>query len=133
MATDTLQGQPMQAAEDIYAADDQPHEDYLPSQPEDAIPDSKSGVRVDPDAAMVSSELSITQTIPSHNALGERALQKGRCCSEASLRQRHADQGRLYNLRPQTQSCGLCRVPAQELLRPTGRIWMDSRKGIETR
>ncbi|KAF5846956.1 hypothetical protein GGP41_003243 [Bipolaris sorokiniana] len=54
MATTTLGTQHMQPAEDIHAADNQPHEHVLASQPEYEIPDTKSGVRVDPDAAMAS-------------------------------------------------------------------------------
>lgn len=56
MATTTFQGHYVQAAEDIppVMADDQPHEERVASLPEDAIPDTKSGVRVDPAAAMVS-------------------------------------------------------------------------------
>ena len=79
MATTTFDSQHMQAAENIPAvmADDQPHEEYLASLPDDTIPDTKSGVRVDPGAAMVSPEVSITHAIQSHNALGKRALQEG--------------------------------------------------------
>ncbi|USP73360.1 hypothetical protein yc1106_00634 [Curvularia clavata] len=56
MATTTFDSQHMQAAENIPAvmADDQPHEEYLASLPDDTIPDTKSGVRVDPGAAMAS-------------------------------------------------------------------------------
>lgn len=67
MATSTLQHhQPIQA-DDMpspvlpsppHGADHQPHDDYVASSLQDAtpdeIPDTKSGVRVDPAAAMVS-------------------------------------------------------------------------------
>lgn len=131
MATTTLGTQHMQPAEDIHAADNQPHDEFLASQPEYEIPDTKSGVRVDPDAAMVSSGFSITHAMPSHNALGKRAVQKGRCRPQASFRQWPAQQGCLHNLRPQIQSRGLCRVQAQGCLQHEGRIWMDSREGTE--
>lgn len=110
MTTTTFDDQHIQAAENISVvmADDQPQEKCLPSLSDDAILFTKSGVRVNPGAAMVSPELSITYAILSHNALGKRALQEGRRCSEANLCQRHTHQGCLHHIRQQTQSYGLC-------------------------
>ena len=79
MATTTFQDQPLQADEMIsaasasspYGADHQPHEDCVASSLEDAmpdtiIPDTKSGVRVDPAAVMVSPGLAVTKAMPSN-------------------------------------------------------------------
>jgi uncharacterized protein (DUF2342 family) len=85
-----------------HKADNQPQSEYVHSAPEDAKPETKSGVILSVDPALVGNTTSIQAVYP-NNITGKRALQERRHCSQASICQWDAIKRRLHHLQFQIQ------------------------------
>ena len=140
MSTNDLENRPAEEANVSCAilrplphkADEEPQMEYLVEPSEDAIPDVKSGVRVDPNAALVSvSSFSTFEVLPT-NSPAKRPLLQGRPCPHVANPERPKNQGRLHSREVAIQQPGrLRRVPARRHTDRTEERCLDPGKGPE--